>query len=98
MVWDAIARGRKFPLDFFQPGLITSATYIDKVISGTLKRAVRQLAYGWDDILVMEDNAPIHRSNASEAAHLATGINWLQHPANSPDLNPIEHMWFINQV
>ena len=95
MVWGAIARGRKFPLVFFEPGSINSATYVDKVVHGPLKRAVRQLAHGWDDVLVVEDNAPIHRSNVSEAARHAAGINLLPHPPNSPDLNPIKHMWSI---
>ena len=45
--------------------------------------------------LVVEDNAPIHRSHLSQSARLAANINLLPHPANSPDLNPIKHIWHI---
>ncbi len=41
----------------------------------------------------LQDNARIHTSRAAQAWFLENNI-WVQdHPAHSPDLNPIEHVW-----
>lgn len=44
-------------------------------------------------ILVVEDNAAIHNARRTIAARASLGINRLDHPPSSPDLNPIEGMW-----
>jgi hypothetical protein len=38
----------------------------------------------------LEDNHGPHNGDESTAAHAALGIGRFPHPANSPDLNPIE--------
>ena len=41
----------------------------------------------------MQDNDPKHTSGHIKAFLSEKGVNWMQTPAESPDLNPIENLW-----
>jgi hypothetical protein len=46
-----------------------------------------------DDLIFMQDNAPIHTANKVKAWFEERGIRVTDWPPYSPDLNPIEHAW-----
>ena len=51
----------------------------------------KKLRQKWD---FLQDNAKYYRSaKAMEAVEELVGDRWIEHPAKSPDLNPMEDMW-----
>jgi transposase len=73
--------------------------YIEQVVNGPLKTFKDELESKLGKpILVVEDGAPSHRAKLTKAARAKAGIKNLKHPAQSPDLNPLEPVWFLFKV
>lgn len=66
--------------------------YIQLLQQHLLPRINHLLPHGG---LFMQDNAPIHRANATIAFLRQANIRLLPWPAVSPDMNPIENLWAI---
>ena len=53
-------------------------------------RAKRAIPGAWR---LMQDNAPCHTANAVKAVLREKGVQLIELPPYSPDLNPIENIW-----
>ena len=93
MIWGCIAFGKRGPLIQIPPNRRKGTDYVSLVLSGPLWEFYTELVEEKGAALVMEDGAPIHRSKVAKDFRVAHLIETLPHPAQSPDLNPIEHVW-----
>ncbi|MBW0485894.1 hypothetical protein O181_025609 [Austropuccinia psidii MF-1] len=77
-------RAVDFINNVYKPGLLT---FMDKLVKVGV-------AANNEELTLMEDGAPIHTSLASQPWHQDHQIQKFSWPPNSPDLNPIENLWY----
>jgi hypothetical protein len=93
MIWGAIVHGRLGPLFVFPEGKIKSDVYIDDILKGPFLDFYRSVSEERGRAKFMEDGAPIHNTIRERQWIIENDIDRLLWWANSPDLNPIEHVW-----
>jgi hypothetical protein len=98
MIWACIIQGQKGPLVVLQyeggkGGGLSAAKYQEQVLEPVLEDWLTEMEEENGFIIFQQDSAPSHKAKAMLKWFSDHGISLLFHPPNSPDLNPIEHIW-----
>lgn len=91
-------RGKKFKITKIKRGDgkgIHSWRYVKHVARPILWPECRRQLEQNPNFVLMEDSAPAHDSDYTNGEREKEGISKVDWPPNSPDFNPIEHIWTL---
>ncbi|GFT51234.1 transposable element Tcb2 transposase [Trichonephila clavipes] len=89
LVWAGISLGGHTDLHVFHGGTVTGLRYQDEILDPYVRPYAAAIG---NDFILMDDNARPHRARIVEEYLEDHGLERMEWPARSPDLNPIEHL------